>query len=249
MRTDRLLASSLSIAVASSLHAQTHVYVDDDAPAGGDGMSWNSAFCDLHDAIDLATQLGMNRGEIRIAGGVYTPDRGTGDRAMAFSVPGARAGEPLFRMFGGFAGLANQGAPDTRNRILYRTTISGDLEGDDISGGVNIDDNSERLVLLGQDGSVVGPIASGIVLDGIGFRGATSHAVENVYPGVGVAIAFCDFIENIGLEGSALRINEAVVSLSACTFRFQAWLMVDGSTVEFKVWSSGDTIHSVNSYK
>jgi len=226
MRTDRLLASSLSIAVASSLHAQTHVYVDDDAPAGGDGMSWNSAFCDLHDAIDLATQLGMNRGEIRIAGGVYTPDRGTGDRTMAFSVPGARAGEPLFRMFGGFAGLANQGAPDTRNRILYRTTISGDLGDDDLPGGVNISENAERLVVVGHAGAVARSAVSGIALDGIGFRGATSHAVQSVFPKVSAVFSNCEFVDNHGLHGSALNLTEATVLLSASTFRFNTSIEV-----------------------
>ena len=71
MPHDRLLTASLVLTLAASAHAQTHVYVDDDAPAGGDGLSWNSAFNDLHDAIDLAKALGQNRGEIRIASGTY----------------------------------------------------------------------------------------------------------------------------------------------------------------------------------
>lgn len=36
-----LAAVTIALGVASSVHAQTHVYVDDDAPAGGDGLSWD----------------------------------------------------------------------------------------------------------------------------------------------------------------------------------------------------------------
>jgi len=63
-------------------------FVDDTAPPGGDGSSWASAYMDLQDALDAA-HLIDGEIEIRIAAGVYRPDRGTGDRMMSFVVRGA----------------------------------------------------------------------------------------------------------------------------------------------------------------
>ena len=62
-----LFAGGLSVDV----RAQTTWYVDDDAPLGGDGASWNSAYRYLQDALPAAT----NGDEIRVAGGTYKPDQ------------------------------------------------------------------------------------------------------------------------------------------------------------------------------
>ena len=65
------------------------IYVDDDAPAGvNDGSSWENAFNFLQDALAAAS----DGDEIRVAQGIYTPDRnsaipdGTGDREAAFQL-------------------------------------------------------------------------------------------------------------------------------------------------------------------
>ena len=142
MNTDRLLTASLALALATTASDQTHVYVDDDALPGGDGLSWQTAFIDLHDAIDLAKTLGQNRGEIRIAGGTYKPDRGTGDINMAFRLPLPEAGEPIFDLTGGYAGLANPATPDDRNPAIYPTTISADLLGNDMDSTSTRSDSS-----------------------------------------------------------------------------------------------------------
>jgi hypothetical protein len=60
------------------------IYVDDDAVGANDGSSWAEAFACLQDALAVAS-----RGdEIRVAQGVYTPDRGAdvtaGDREAMF---------------------------------------------------------------------------------------------------------------------------------------------------------------------
>jgi predicted outer membrane repeat protein len=47
------------------------LYVDDDAPPAGDGLSWNTAYRFLQDA--LADAAGGGVAEIRVAQGVYTP--------------------------------------------------------------------------------------------------------------------------------------------------------------------------------
>ncbi len=222
MNNQRLVAASLSVAVASTLHAQIRVYVDDDAPDGGNGLSWDSAMNDLQEAIDLAETLGSSRGEVRIAGGVYKPDQGTGDRTRFFSVPGPGLSEPPFKVIGGFAGWSNQSSPNTRNTTFYPTVISGDLNNDDLSGGVNTEDNSERLLEFGHAVAGTGSVTSGVVLDGLRFHGAVKHAVQNAGTDVYTRIRHCDFIENHGLEGSALKLNDAVVAVSACTFKLNS---------------------------
>ena len=61
--------------------AQQVVYVDVNATGPGqDGATWCTAYRDLQDALATA-----NPGEvIRVADGIYTPDRGTGDRTANF---------------------------------------------------------------------------------------------------------------------------------------------------------------------
>ena len=51
---------------------QATLYVDDDAPPGGDGASWNAAFDDLQDALTAAAGGGVSR--IFVAQGAYLPD-------------------------------------------------------------------------------------------------------------------------------------------------------------------------------
>jgi hypothetical protein len=49
--------------------AQTIIYVDDDAPPGGDGQSWQTAYADLQQALDEAATLEVDAIEIHVADG------------------------------------------------------------------------------------------------------------------------------------------------------------------------------------
>jgi len=101
--------------------------VDDDAPAGGDGSSWDKAYRFLQDGLDSATA----GDEIRVAQGVYKPDRsemnpeGTRDRRASFELVSG------ISLVGGYAGL---GAADANGRDIevYKTVLSGDLAGNDV---------------------------------------------------------------------------------------------------------------------
>ncbi|MBI4716895.1 MAG: right-handed parallel beta-helix repeat-containing protein [Planctomycetes bacterium] len=103
------------------------IYVDDDAPVGGDGTSWAAAFKHLQDALAAATP----GDEIRVAGGTYTPDQDAtgksapGDRAATFQLKNGVA------LWGGYAGLAAPD-PDLRDIVLHVSILSGDLASDDI---------------------------------------------------------------------------------------------------------------------
>jgi len=80
-------------AVAVSAAAGQTLYVDDDAAAGGDGLSWATAIRFLPDALAVAAASGVIS-EIHVAEGVYVPDRneanpdGSGECFEAHGGPG-----------------------------------------------------------------------------------------------------------------------------------------------------------------
>jgi len=79
-----LLVAAVFLLVTGPASYGRIVYVDDDASAPGDGTSWATAYRFLQDALAVA-QAGD---AIRVARGLYTPDRssshpeGTGRRMI-----------------------------------------------------------------------------------------------------------------------------------------------------------------------
>jgi len=103
------------------------VYVDQNATGPAhDGTSWCSAYLTLDQALATAS-AGT---EIRVADGTYHPDpTGLADPHEAtFSIPAGVS------VLGGFAGCG-AATPDDRDVALHLTTLSGDVAGDDQSGG------------------------------------------------------------------------------------------------------------------
>ncbi len=106
-------------------------YVDIDAPGGGDGLSWATAYNDLRDALDEA-ECG-NVKHVWVAEGTYTADGGNGDRDASFEM------KTGVRILGGFDGTETD--PDQRDWILNETILSGEI-------GLSNDltDNSRHVV-------------------------------------------------------------------------------------------------------
>jgi hypothetical protein len=123
-----LLLTLFVLVLAVDGAAQTVWYVDNDAPAGGDGTTWETAYKYLQDALAATT----GDDEIRVAAGLYIPDQDKGGNV----IPGERTATFQLKsgvvILGGYAGLANPGDPDARDIEHYRTTLSGDLVQDDI---------------------------------------------------------------------------------------------------------------------
>ena len=71
-----ILAISImaSCALATTAAAGQVLYVDVDAAPGGNGLTWNTAYRFLQDAL---TEAGINAlvNEIHVGEGTYTPDR------------------------------------------------------------------------------------------------------------------------------------------------------------------------------
>ncbi len=174
--TSAIVVTLVCWLVASVASAQTVFHVDDDAPPGGDGATWNTAFRYLQDALSTAT----DGDEIRMAGGVYKPDQdesGTiapGDRAATFQL-GSDLG-----LFGGYRGCPGgncaSGDPNERSIELYETRLSGDLSGDDVA------DLQGFVGCFSGDGTPHAPGCEVFDLDADGDVDiADGHVGENTY--------------------------------------------------------------------
>jgi len=143
------------------------IYVNDDADGFNTGTSWTDALNSLQDALLLAYFYDKPV-EIRVAEGVYTPDRGLGimpgDRTASFQLING------VTIRGGYTASLMRGRreqPDVRDINQYKSILSGDL---------NADDNPEFPSIWGNSYHVV--TASGIdataMLDGFTITGARS---------------------------------------------------------------------------
>ncbi|MBB5208008.1 choice-of-anchor Q domain-containing protein [Chiayiivirga flava] len=192
----RLLALALCCA---PIAAQAQVFVRADAPAGGDGSSWASAY------QRLDTALSAHPGdEIWVARGRYVPPVNPDPdytpseqrRRTSFVIP------PGTRIYGGFAGTENVLAQ--RNLRLNRSVLSGDMQANDSNrdaDGVTptpddiVGDNALHVVRFdamlwnGGDGADIGPDT---VLDGFVLSGG--YASEDLYEaGGGGAVCIAGF--------------------------------------------------------
>lgn len=143
------------------------VYVDADAGAYGDGMSWGEAFRYLRDALNAAGE-GC---EIWVAEGTYYPD----DREGIFRP----SRNDYFNMrsnvevYGGFAGT--ESSRSSRDPASHPTILSGDINQDSTYTG-----NSYHVVRFYGDWSAV--------LDGFTV---TDGYAENNSHGAGIAVYYC----------------------------------------------------------
>ena len=166
----------IAILLLSSIaHGGGLLFVDDDAPPGGDGKSWETAYRFLADALFAAGKGQV--GEIRVAQGVYKPDRdesnpdGTGvedlfvaddlgPRGVAHAQPGwVLSHQKISDTQGGFTGIL-----DDEDLFGFAVALLGDLDGDgvgDLAVGAFFDDDGGDahgavwVLFLNTDGTVM----------------------------------------------------------------------------------------------
>jgi parallel beta-helix repeat protein len=193
------------------------VYVDASAPPGGDGTSWNSAFPYLQDAL-AAAAADPNIAEIRVAGGVYRPDRdaahpsGTGSRTATFRLTSGVA------LKGGYAGTANPSDPNARDLALYQSVLSGDLAGDDGPNFANNAENSYHVVTVNSVG-FAGEL-DGFTISGGNANGATpNNSGGGLYLVSGnPTVTNCMFSGNSGFSGGGVYSSIGSPTLTNCAF-------------------------------
>ena len=152
-----------SLCMASTASVEVVLYVDNDAPPGGDGMSWDTAYQFLQDAFAYASDQEVK--EIHVGEGFYKPDlsernpKGTGQRDATFLLINSVA------IMGGYAGIGTDD-PNARDIELYETTLSGDLANNDGPPGSfeNNEENSYHVVTGSQTDETA--IIDGFVITG-----------------------------------------------------------------------------------
>jgi len=191
------------------------IYVDEDAPHGGDGTMWEGAYRFLQDALREPNLA--NGWQIWVAAGVYKPDssqadpNGNGSRYATFQLVNGVG------LYGGFTGGEN--SLEERDWQRNETILSGDLLGDDGPGqGNNNDENSYHVVVgSGTDASAVfdGFTITAGCADGMGalkngggmYNSTGSPTVKN-----------CTFRDNSATYGGGMYNSYSNPRLTNCRF-------------------------------
>jgi len=194
-------------------------FVDADAPDGGNGRSWETAYNDLQVALAYAASSGGAVTEIWVAAGTYTSnyDLDTGryatDRTATFQLINGVA------IKGGYAGLGESDS-NARNIDNNKTILSGDLYGND-TGGLSDPsryENSYHVVSSkGTDATAV--------LDGFTVTGGMASDLNNRLGGgmynykSSATITNCTFSGNAAsYDGGGMSNYNSSPTLTNCTF-------------------------------
>lgn len=188
------------------------LYVDRDAPAGGDGRSWETAFRRLQDALLVqATQFV----QIWVAEGTYTPTTPGGDRNLAFDIPDGTS------LYGGFEG--DEVNLLQRDFLAHPTILSGDLNGNDQPSGEGRFENSYHVVrnFLALEGQQINGfhIKGGQAYDE--SASATNKRGGAIYSASGQrwTLANCFIYDNWALEGGgAVFLRTVSLDVTNCWF-------------------------------
>ncbi|MHC4460696.1 MAG: right-handed parallel beta-helix repeat-containing protein [Planctomycetota bacterium] len=200
------------------------IYVNDDAGGANNGTSWDDAYKSLQSAL-IAARSGD---QIWVAAGTYKPGN---SRLDSFQMKDG------VTIKGGYAGF---GAPDPNERGvgLYETILSGDLDGNDITGLDHCDllnhpsrsENSYHVVTgSGTDSTAV--------LDGFTITGGNANGTEphhhrhgsGMYNYIGSpTVTNCTFIGNSAWGGGGMHNRESSPTVTNCTFSGNSALVPGG---------------------
>jgi predicted outer membrane repeat protein len=186
------------------------IFVDDDAPPGGDGKSWKSALCFLQDALALARSEIVS--EIRVAQGTYKPDQGVGyipgDVNAAFElIPGVT-------LHGGYAGIGTP-HPSSCSPTLFASVLSGDLLGNDGPNFTNYGDNTYRVIRATRRGTST-------FIAGFTITASQRNVFEPLSggglfcAGGDVTVHDCQFERNRAYLGAAFAVESGHLILRRC---------------------------------
>ena len=201
------------------------IYVDDNAIGANDGSSWEDAFNNFYDALDIA----LPSDKIFAAEGTYLPDTSglTNPRQAHFQM------KNFVTIEGGFAGYGATD-PDQRNVEFYETIFSGDI-------GIE-DDSSDNCyhVFYHPEGTNLDATA---ILDG--FTITAGNANSNLWPrkaGGGMlnlnsspTVISCTFRENSAEHGGGMYNGySSSPTAIACTFSSNTAISYGGGIENYR---------------
>lgn len=204
------LVGTIAAMLSTTAFGQTTRYVDQSAPPGGNGTSWNLAYRDLQLALAAAAP---NSGDtILVAKGKYRPTLPNGIQTVSFALKSGvtvRGGYPGYKS-------PNQNARDVDGN---ETILSGDLNlNDDPSIPASYDDNSYHVV------KNVG-VGSTAILDGFTISGGRADVAGDGGGGMrneqsSPMIVDCTFEDNQTLDrGGAVFNQKSSPTFVDCVFR------------------------------
>ncbi len=212
--TPRLAAIIAAVNALAITHAGAQVhYVDDDAPPGGDGHSWYSAFRDLQQALDAVDKGEPAWAEIRVAQGTYTPDRGTLDQDESFFATSA------VTLIGGFAGLGAAN-PNERDTARFVSVLSGDLLRNDDGSPESRADNSRTILSLHDTTAVIDgfSVRSGHWRGVPDYAGGSAASIRTSNVAfIGCRISDC-VVDGAVADGGAIACSNSNLTIHDCLF-------------------------------
>jgi hypothetical protein len=176
------LAAPFALFLCATHAAADTWYVRHDAPPGGDGRNWTSAFTTVQDSLSAA----QHGDQVWVARATYRPGNSASPTTVSFDLPAGVA------VYGGFIGT--ELALAERDPRANPTHLSGDLLGDDAPGFVNRADNCQHVVRV---------VSTGGLLDGFVIRGG--NAVSGPEPDGGGLLVFGE----VTLRDVIIEDNEA----------------------------------------
>ncbi|MCP4589757.1 MAG: hypothetical protein GY842_03350 [bacterium] len=183
------------------------IRVDGNAASGGDGTSWLTAFDDLQDALALAASNGVPT-QVWLAAGTYAPAGPGGSRTATFELTGQMG------LYGGFAGL--EMAFEERDPSVNVVRLSGDLDGDDQSGGNNSENSYHVLRGLSASSSV---IVDGVIIVGGNADGSSpDDRGAGLYCSTSAPILRDCTVRGHSAEYGAVYLSEADATFKDCVF-------------------------------
>lgn len=195
--------AALSLAdTTERAEAQQVIYVDDDAPPGGDGTSWETAFQAIYEGgVVLSGSAAFKDVEVRVAGGHYFVTDPIGGSSADTLV--LQSGV-VFR--GGFRGLAGGGDPNEQNPSEFASIIDGDI------GTPGIMADNTAAAMFAADGTDV-------FIDGFSVTNMRTRAMW-VGSSVRADIRRCHFESGQGAQQDMIRARfGSQLSIDDCEFR------------------------------
>jgi hypothetical protein len=192
------------------------IFVGASATGANDGTNWTNAYKYLQDALaDANSNPCIN--EIWVAEGTYYPDAnsanpsGTGDRNATFRLIDGVA------IYGGFIGVET--SLSQQSWEANKTILSGDLAGDDSTGGNN-SENSYHVVTANG-------VSATAVLDGFMITAGNADGNTPDYFAGGMynisaspTVANCLFVSNSASEtGGGMLNSDSNPKIINCSFR------------------------------